>query len=174
MRIQKVAASVAALAVGGALAVATGTAAGAGPDRPAKPPTCRGGQLHTSLGPVDAAAGSYYQNVRFRNTKRRCVVRGWPNVRYARKGGPIGHFAAHRRKPPHRLVLRHGEVGRVTLQTPNWRNFPRKRCHAKRATHVVTHVPKRVKPATRHRNKLKRPMKVCSSMQGRPRIARMR
>ncbi|MGH3360163.1 MAG: DUF4232 domain-containing protein [Nocardioidaceae bacterium] len=181
MRIQTVVACAAAVAIGGSLTIVSTVAAGnvgqpgsdAGPS--ARPKTCEGRQLHTSLGRIDAAAGSYYQNVRFRNAGKRCVVRGWPKIRYSGKGAePIGFFGSHPRKPPHRLVLRHGETGKVTLQTPNPGNYPPKACRPARATHLATYVPARVRPATHHRNKLDRPMKVCSTKNGRPSVSRLR
>lgn len=174
MRMQKWAASAVAVTVAGSLLTFSAPNSGATPGSAVQ--RCTGGQLHTSLGPADAAAGSEYRNVRFRNTGERCAVSAWPRITYARTNGKrVGRFAEPPAHPPRTIVLRHGEIGRVLLRTPNPGNFPRRLCKPRAATKLKTYVPGgKLRPANKHLNKLPRRTRVCTTAKGRPSISRLR
>lgn len=181
MRIHRTIACAAAIAVGMPL-TATFTAPAGATDQAvrqathaAKVKNCKGKQLRVRFGRTGAAAGTFYRTIRFRNTKKRCAVRTWPEVGYASKRGrPVGFLATH----PHKrrtLVLRHGEVGRVALGTPEWRNFPRRACGARRATKLAVYIPGRIRPGARHVRRIPNgSMKVCTTKRGRPSLSRLR
>lgn len=176
MRIQQVISGAAALTIAAPLIAFSTPNAGATPpasDMPRpKVQHCKGKDLRISLGKLDASLGSYYQNIRFRNPGKRCLIKGWPRVLYASKAGaPVGFRAKHRRHH-HRVVLKHGAGAKVTLQTPNPENFPRKACHPRRAAAVKTFLPRHAHWA--NLNKLKRPMQVCTTKKGRPQLIRLR
>lgn len=176
MRIKKFAAPIAALAL--AATVTTGAATSADAHRGVdakKVKECKGKQLEVRLGKTGVAAGSTYRTIKLRNSGGRCVVRTWPKVIYRHRSGvPVGFFAKHRHQRPH-LVLRHGQRGKVTLQTPNPANFPRRKCRPYRVNTLVTYVPGRVRATdTMHVDKLKRSTRVCSTKKGRSYVSRMR
>lgn len=182
MHIHRTIAAAAAIAVAMPL-TATFTPPVAATDQPvdeamqaAKVKNCKGRQLRIRFGRSGAAAGTLYRTIRFRNTGKRCAVRTWPEVGYARKRGrPVGFLATHPRQLRRPVVLRHGEVGRVALGTPDWRNFPRRACGARRATKLAVYIPGRIRPRARHLRKLPHgAMRVCTSRQGRPSLSRLR
>lgn len=178
MSMKKVAAPFAALALGASLTAGAATTADAhGSDDGARKITeCKGKKLKVRIGKTGAAAGSTYRTIKFRNRGKRCIVRTWPAVMFRHKSGvPVGFFAKHRHKRP-RLVLRHGQSGKVTLQTPNPGNFPRRKCQPYRVNRLVTYLPGRVGGSVdnMHAKKLKRSTKVCSTQKGRSRVYRMR
>lgn len=173
MRIKMLAAPIAALALGTTLVSGAVTSADAqrSDDGARKIKECKGRQLAVRLGKTGVAAGSTYQAIRIRNRGRRCAIKSWPEVGYAgRHGGPVGFLAKHNRKWPHRVVLRHGETGRLLLQTPNPGNFPRGKCRPARARRIVTYAPGNIRSNTRHVNKVKHATKVCTTRRGRPHL----
>ncbi|UYM07224.1 DUF4232 domain-containing protein [Solicola gregarius] len=170
MRMKKIAAAFAALTVGAALVTGAATSADANSAAGAKKiKECKGKQLKVSLGKKGAAAGSSYQAIRIRNTGRVCSINSWPEIGYASKHGtPVGHFAKHGRTWPGKVVLTHGQRGRLQLQAPNPGNFPKRVCRPAKATKIAAYVPGSIRPSSRHANRIKRPVKVCTTRRGRP------
>lgn len=180
-RIHKITTFAAALAIGAPLTVAFTASAGATgePGQPmphaVKAKNCKGKQLRVSFGKAGAAAGTFHRTIKFRNNGKRCALRAWPQVGYATKHGrPVGFLArpAHKLRWP--LVLRHGNVGRVDLGTPEWANYPRGRCAPRRAAKLAIYVPGRINAGARHLKRVPNgPMKVCTTRLGRPSLSRL-
>ncbi|MDN5854630.1 MAG: DUF4232 domain-containing protein [Actinomycetia bacterium] len=170
MRIKKVAAPMAALALAATLTTGAATSADAEhSDGARKIKTCKGKQLKVRLGKTGVAAGSTYRDIWIRNRGKRCKLTSWPRVGYASKHGtPVGFFARTNRKLPNRVVLGHNKRRKFILQTPSTGPFPRHACRPARARKIVTYVPGYIRPSTRHASKSRRFGKVCTTVRGRP------
>lgn len=171
MRIRYAIACAAAMTVGMPLSAAAAGPADATAVRSAhKVETCKGNQLRVSVRNGDAAAGTTYLRIRFRNTGKRCAVRAWPQVGYAgKRGRPVGYLASHPHKHYRTRILRHGQARKVTLGTPAWQNFRHGACWPQRAARLAVYLPSRITPDARHLKKVPAgPGKVCSTRHGRP------
>lgn len=169
MRINKVAAPMAALALAATLTTGAATSADAHHgDGAKKIRQCNGKQLKVRLGKAGAAAGSTYQDIWIRNRGKRCKLTSWPRVGYASKHGtPIGFFARTYRKFRGSVVLGHTKRRKFILQTPSTGPFPKRACRPARAPKLVTYAPGYIRPSTRHTARSKAVRKVCTTLRGR-------
>jgi hypothetical protein len=114
-------------------AIAATSAARGAPARAVVFRPCKGSVLHVTLGPLEGAAGTSYQTVRFRNGgQRACTVKGYPNTSFrTAKGKLVGPPSKHRNisgVPIHRLTMQPGGFVHTAIGIPNPGNFPAATC----------------------------------------------
>jgi hypothetical protein len=130
---------------------------------PAAAPSCTGAQLHVHLGMSQGAAGTVYHNVRFRNTgAAACTLDGFPRFVHLNAAGSRVGFPAVASGGHHPVTVRPGRSAVAALGIPDYLNFPRVRCHPRRATWLRVTAP-----GTHTHHRLPLAVTVCTTRLGR-------
>jgi hypothetical protein len=125
--------------------------------------SCTGAQLGAHLGLSQGAAGTTYQVVRFRNHgSTACTLDGYPrfvflNAAGDRIGLPAKPSGTHRP-----VTVRPDHVAVAALGIPSYQDFPRARCHPRRATSIRVTAP-----GTHKHHTLPLSVTVCTTKFGR-------
>jgi hypothetical protein len=124
---------------------------------------CTGGQLGVHLGSSQGAAGTTFQNVRFRNhSSSACTLDGYARFVYLNAAGDRIGFPAEPVGPHQPVTVRPGHAAVAALGIPAYQNFPRARCHPRHAVAIRVTAPGTVK-----RHVLPLSVTVCTTRFGR-------
>ncbi|MDX6327133.1 MAG: hypothetical protein QOK15_3487 [Nocardioidaceae bacterium] len=130
----------------------------------AAPSPCTSSQLAVHFGTSDSGAGTTFHRIRFRNTgSSACTLDGYPRLVFLNAAGDrIGFPAKHIRADHQPVTIRPDRVGVAVLGIPSYQNFPRARCHPRRASQLAVRAP-----GTTGRHVLTLHVTVCTTKFGR-------
>lgn len=128
---------------------------------------CATSNLTVTVQPGNAAAGTFYQLVIFRNHgTQTCALSGYPGVSFADASGQQLGQPAQRTdiagQPVKTVVLAAGQSGSATVGLPDTGNFPTADCNAVTAASIRVYPPNQLDAAL-----VPDAQKVCTTAQGR-------
>jgi Domain of unknown function (DUF4232) len=128
---------------------------------------CATSSLTVTVQPGNAAAGTFYQQVVFRNSGAgSCTLGGYPGVSFVDQSGKLLGQPAQRTdiagEPVKTIVLAPGQSGSATVGLPDTGNFPPSDCNATTAVSMRVYPPNRLDSVV-----VPDAQKVCTTSQGR-------
>ncbi len=128
---------------------------------------CATSNLTVTVQPGNAAAGTFYQQVVFRNNgSQSCTLSGYPGVSFVdQPGGQLGQPADRTDiagEPVKTVVLAPGQSGSATVGLPDTGNFPPTDCNAATAASMRVYPPNQLDSIL-----VPDAQRVCTTAQGR-------